>query len=71
MNVLKEDLNQFIANLEQGLDFMEKFSDMIDFGNRQHLAELAILDADSGITDGYPIELVDYDPAHRRYMENF
>lgn len=68
MNISKNDLNKFIANLEQGLDFMEKFGDVIDFGNRQEMAELAILDANQGITTGYPIELVEYAPAHREYM---
>ena len=68
MYVIKSDLNDFVANLEQGLDFMEKFSDIINFGNLQELAERAILDADKGITTGDPIELVEYAPAHRRYM---
>jgi len=69
MNVDKSDLPQFIKNLEAAIPMMEKYKDVINYGNQPDLAIAAIVSAHLGITEGYPIELVEYAPKHRSYME--
>ncbi len=68
MNILKEDLVEFVANLESGIEHMERNLKYVNYSKVIEAARIAIDDAKEGKLDGYDINLYEFSPAQRRYM---